>query len=598
MFFAKQDENRKTYGATSRFLRRTYGLTLVGLLMLAGWSPSGHADGADVTVSNSGIFANATVGADKVVLRLNGPEDFTAEVSGHGGSVSWYLPAGAPAGAYHYDVFVVVDDPNTDDGADTSRLYRETGSFAVQGSQVRTPDQVPSESRRDDRTFAPWEDTLKSVGRTVVDLLIPTASAANLTASSSGNPLLEFDETDGGTAEDWVVGADGDGATLGGPCGGDTTGFGIFDDVDDNCRKVFELQDGVNSLGTFIVDDNGDISLANDSVFIDRSTDHIGIGTTTPVEEIHIVDSAGGIRIDNGGTGVWDLEESASDFRIFNVTDGVEHFTIEDGTGNVGIGNVNPTASLQVDRSDGTASILVTETNGTATARSLFDLVNNGPVGFNMEDTANAQQWRFAAQTSGFRVSLAGSGGREFEVGNDGSLTVGPAGVANMFLDTNGNATFEGTVTADGTLLTSSREAKENIEPVDAAAILERIAELPLARWSYKGKSERHIGPMAEDFHAQFGFGPDDEHVSPADMAGVAMASVQALKQQLDAKDNRIEVLEAELERQKVELERRTSGLQAENTELRARVEELAGMVGQLATRLEAGDDQLAEALR
>ena len=40
----------------------------------------------------------------------------------------------------------------------------------------------------------------------------------------------------------------------------------------------------------------------------------------------------------------------------------------------------------------------------------MFQLTNNGPVGFNMTNTNTSQTARFAFQTDGFRVSFAGTG--------------------------------------------------------------------------------------------------------------------------------------------------------------------------------------------
>ena len=44
----------------------------------------------------------------------------------------------------------------------------------------------------------------------------------------------------------------------------------------------------------------------------------------------------------------------------------------------------------------------------------------------------------------------------------------------------------------------SDRAIKEHITPVDQQAVLQRVAELPIASWNYKAQppSIRHIGPM------------------------------------------------------------------------------------------------------
>jgi hypothetical protein len=103
----------------------------------------------------------------------------------------------------------------------------------------------------------------------------------------------------------------------------------------------------------------------------------------------------------------------------------------------------------------------------------------------------------------------------------------------------------------------SDRNAKANAEPVDARAVLDKVAALPIATWNYKAQdpSIRHIGPMAQDFTAAFGVGDSDKTITTVDADGVALAAIQGLNQKLEAvvqeKDARI----AELERRLAALE-------------------------------------------
>lgn len=77
----------------------------------------------------------------------------------------------------------------------------------------------------------------------------------------------------------------------------------------------------------------------------------------------------------------------------------------------------------------------------------------------------------------------------------------------------------------------SDRNLKENIEPVDSKALLDKLTSLPIGTWNYKAQDEsiRHIGPMAQDFSAAFGVGEDDKHIATIDADGVALAAIQAL---------------------------------------------------------------------
>ncbi len=103
----------------------------------------------------------------------------------------------------------------------------------------------------------------------------------------------------------------------------------------------------------------------------------------------------------------------------------------------------------------------------------------------------------------------------------------------------------------------SDREAKRDLEPVDASGVLERMAELSLYEWSYtaQGEGTRHIGPMAQDFHAAFGLGESERHISNVDADGVAFAAIQGLNEVIEDQAQTIEDLEERLERLEALLE-------------------------------------------
>jgi hypothetical protein len=50
----------------------------------------------------------------------------------------------------------------------------------------------------------------------------------------------------------------------------------------------------------------------------------------------------------------------------------------------------------------------------------------------------------------------------------------------------------------------SDRELKADFAPIDARAVLERVAALSIRQWRYKSEASgtTHIGPVAQDFHA------------------------------------------------------------------------------------------------
>ena len=95
----------------------------------------------------------------------------------------------------------------------------------------------------------------------------------------------------------------------------------------------------------------------------------------------------------------------------------------------------------------------------------------------------------------------------------------------------------------------SDRNSKANFAAVDARAVVEKLAQIPISTWNYKTQDAaiRHIGPMAQDFAAAFGVGEDDTHITTIDADGVSLAAIQGLYQIVQEKDQRIAQLESEV---------------------------------------------------
>jgi len=94
-----------------------------------------------------------------------------------------------------------------------------------------------------------------------------------------------------------------------------------------------------------------------------------------------------------------------------------------------------------------------------------------------------------------------------------------------------GNLTCTGTIGAP-----SDRALKTGVTAVAPRDILHRVAALPIASWEYKNApGVRHVGPMAQDFHAAFGLGDSDRTIGVVDASGVALAAIQGLNAKLEA---------------------------------------------------------------
>jgi len=131
------------------------------------------------------------------------------------------------------------------------------------------------------------------------------------------------------------------------------------------------------------------------------------------------------------------------------------------------------------------------------------------------------------------------------------------------------------TLAADGGSWSSisDRNAKDNYKPIDGQQVLDKLAKVPVATWNYKGQdpSIRHIGPVAQDFHAAFGVGEDDKHITTVDADGVALAAIKGLHEIVKQKDARIAAQEEEM------------------SALRARLAKLEAIVSNLADTKNGG---------
>jgi hypothetical protein len=96
----------------------------------------------------------------------------------------------------------------------------------------------------------------------------------------------------------------------------------------------------------------------------------------------------------------------------------------------------------------------------------------------------------------------------------------------------------------------SDRNIKDNFQPVDEQAILDKVAQLPIETWNYTDREPgvKHIGPMAQDFMAAFGVGDSDKHIHMVDANGVNLAAIKALNRKLEEKDAQIDALSEKLD--------------------------------------------------
>jgi hypothetical protein len=244
--------------------------------------------------------------------------------------------------------------------------------------------------------------------------------------------------------------------------------------------------------GTFVWADNSSpVPFASSAInqFLIRATNGVGIGTTNP-----------GAMLEVDGADVT--------MRLRNTGDSIGAF-VGDTCSSLQLGLYNPTAS--------TSGVIPAYTK-----RSFFGMSNNGQVG----------SITSIYECPTFRNLLDDGNGR---------LSVGVASPTHL-IDVNGGAYCNGTSWVNN----SDRNSKEAFTAINPGTVLEKVAALPITEWEYKAEADgsKHLGPMAQDFHAAFGLnGADDKHIATVDESGVALAAIQGLNQKLDEKDAEIQDL-------------------------------------------------------
>lgn len=208
--------------------------------------------------------------------------------------------------------------------------------------------------------------------------------------------------------------------------------------------------------------------------------------------------------------------------------------------------------------------------------------------------TQNSASGSYATIAGGLHNTAAGDG--SFAAGSyanannqgcfvwsDGSNTNGlncntnyawlAAAAGGVTFYTNPNRTTGVSVAAGGGSWSSvsDRNVKRDITPIDPHAVLAALEHVPVSTWRYESEvsGAKHMGPMAQDFHAAFGLGDSDKNIVGVDADGVALAAVEGLHAISKEHAARLD-----------ELTRANVALATENAELRARLDRIESRLG------------------
>lgn len=224
---------------------------------------------------------------------------------------------------------------------------------------------------------------------------------------------------------------------------------------------------------------------------------------------------------------------------------------------------------------DGTASSITIDEPGTGHSKIQFQVDATGPtISMDEPTSGNAITWQVDTQAPTVSIeSPSTSSSITWEVDATGpSLKLLDNGGIVIALDGAGNGYFSSNVGVgvtspthhidvtggaycDGTnwVNASDRNSKENFVDVNGEELLNKLSELEITEWNYKGnEADKHIGPTAQDFQKTFGVGSDGKSISTIDPSGIALAAIKELNKQ----NNELKDQNKELKKELDELKR------------------------------------------
>ncbi len=251
----------------------------------------------------------------------------------------------------------------------------------------------------------------------------------------------------------------------------------ICNDSTDGGGRYFAIEDATEVSNILVLE----AGAPDNSLYVDSHGD-VGINTSTPYYELHIVDGDSPcVRLDQDGSygwtpQKWDLCGNESNFFIRDATHASKlPFRIEPdaptdsifvkSNGYVGIGTGAPSAQLEVETTGTASKLLLQRTDGATTRIS------------------STNTYSYIGSETNHPVRIIANNGWKMQINADGTLDMSDGGG------------YDGTWNP-----ASSREYKENIKELDADEAMDALEELNPVKFNYKKhKKEEKLGFIAED---------------------------------------------------------------------------------------------------
>jgi hypothetical protein len=458
----------------SIFVLTVFVICFVGVADISAANAADEKPVADVVLGSSGLSLVPKVNYHRLVLTVSTPEGTVIRKAFETGSSPYFGLSDLDGisqldGSYTFELQAIPfprqmarqEFERAGGLIPAKKSMIQTGAFMIQGGSIVTPGPGEDISRPQDVLH--YDDVIITGSLCVgFDCQDGESFGFDTIILKEHNLRIYFNDTSYTASyptNNWRI-------TINDSTNGGASYFSV-DDVDDG-TSIFKIEAGAPSNSLY-VEDYG----------------RVGLGTSTPVVELHIKDSdTPTLRLEQDSSGgwtaqTWDVAGNESNFFVRDATNGSKlPFRIQPST---------PSSTLCL-KSDGYVGI------GTWSPAYPLELETTGiNAEFLMERTSGAQAQMGAA------ASLAYFGARtdhevRFQVNSDWRMRLNPTSNSTILEMTDGGY-YDGTWHGS-----SSREIKENIQGLTVDEAMAALEGLNPVKFHYKtNKEDEHVGFIAED---------------------------------------------------------------------------------------------------